>query len=123
MEEKVLLTTEFNDLKLFRRGKVRDVYDLGDKLLIVSTDRISCFDVVLSDGIPFKGRVLTALSVFWFGLLKDALPNHFITSVIKDYPQELQKYSDILSGRSSWWIIPAWLFRYPILTTNGTPAN
>jgi phosphoribosylaminoimidazole-succinocarboxamide synthase len=100
MEEKVLLTTEFNDLKLFRRGKVRDVYDLGDKLLIVSTDRISCFDVVLSDGIPFKGRVLTALSVFWFGLLKDALPNHFITSVIKDYPQELQKYSDILSGRS-----------------------
>ena len=59
MNEQILLTTDFSDLKLFKRGKVRDVYDLGDKLLIVSTDRISCFDVVLPNGIPHKGRVLT----------------------------------------------------------------
>ncbi|MCX5712331.1 MAG: phosphoribosylaminoimidazolesuccinocarboxamide synthase [Candidatus Omnitrophica bacterium] len=100
MPDSVLLKTDFKDLKLFRRGKVRDVYELADKLLVVSTDRISCFDVVLSDGIPFKGKVLTALSVFWFNLLKGVLPNHFITSQVKDYPKELQKYADILSGRS-----------------------
>ncbi len=100
MQDNVLLATDFKDLKLFRRGKVRDVYELGDKLLVVSTDRISCFDVVLSDGIPNKGKVLTALSVFWFELLKDLLPNHYITSQVADYPKELQKYSDVLSGRS-----------------------
>ena len=69
MNNEVLLNTDFNDLKLFRRGKVRDVYDLGEELLIVSTDRISCFDVVLSCGIPYKGQVLNSLSAFWFGLL------------------------------------------------------
>ncbi|MFA6350374.1 MAG: phosphoribosylaminoimidazolesuccinocarboxamide synthase [Candidatus Omnitrophota bacterium] len=100
MQDNVLLTTQLKDLKLFRRGKVRDVYELGNRLLVVSTDRISCFDVVLSDGIPYKGKVLTALSVFWFELLNDILPNHFITSQVKDYPKELQSYSDILSGRS-----------------------
>jgi phosphoribosylaminoimidazole-succinocarboxamide synthase len=100
MSEKVIERTEFADLKLFRRGKVRDVYDLQDKLLIVSTDRISCFDVVLPNGIPFKGKVLTGLSCFWFDFLKDILPNHFISSDVDKYPQEARKYKDELSGRS-----------------------
>jgi phosphoribosylaminoimidazole-succinocarboxamide synthase len=96
----VLLTTEFKDLKLFRRGKVRDVYDLDDKLLIVSTDRISCFDVVLPNGIPFKGKVLTGLSCFWFDLIKDIVPNHFISSNVDDYPEVVRKYRKDLEGRS-----------------------
>jgi phosphoribosylaminoimidazole-succinocarboxamide synthase len=100
MASDVIIRTDFKELKLFRRGKVRDVYDLGDKLLIVSTDRISCFDVVLPDGIPYKGKVLTGLSCFWFEHLKDILPNHFITADIKKYPQELKKYKSELSGRS-----------------------
>lgn len=100
MKREVLLYTDFKDLKLFRRGKVRDVYDLQDKLLIVSTDRISCFDVVLSDGIPDKGAVLTALSCFWFDFLKDTCRSHFITSDVNQYPQELQKYKNALKGRS-----------------------
>jgi phosphoribosylaminoimidazole-succinocarboxamide synthase len=100
MNKEVLLTTDFKDLKLFRRGKVRDVYDLGDKLLIVSCDRISCFDVVLPCGIPNKGEILTALSCFWFDFLKDVVENHFITADVDKYPAELQKYSKQLLGRS-----------------------
>lgn len=96
----VLLKTDFRDLKLFRRGKVRDVYDLGDKLLIVSTDRISAFDVIMPNGIPNKGRVLTALSIFWFDFIKDVTPNHLITSDVNKYPVELQKYKSQLEGRS-----------------------
>jgi len=96
----ILLTTDFRDLKLFRRGKVRDVYDLGDKLLMVSTDRISCFDVILPNGIPYKGKVLTALSCFWFDFLKGIIPLHFITANIDDYPQEAKKYKKDLLGRS-----------------------
>ncbi len=100
MKNDVLLKTDFPDLKLFRRGKVRDVYDLGDALLVVSTDRISCFDVVLNDGIPDKGKILTALSVYWFGLLEDIIPNHFITASVDDYPAAVRKYSEQLRGRS-----------------------
>lgn len=85
--------TSFSDIKLFKRGKVRDVYDLGDRLLIVSTDRISCFDVVLPTVIPHKGEVLTRLSLFWFEFTRDIVPNHFIST---DFP----KYRDILKGRS-----------------------
>lgn len=96
----ILLSTDFKDLKLFRRGKVRDVYDLGDKLLIVSTDRISCFDVVLPCGIPCKGKVLTSLSRFWFNFIKDIIPNHLITCDIAKYPPELQKYKKDIAGRS-----------------------
>jgi len=95
-----LLKTDFKDLKLFRRGKVRDVYDLGDKLLIVSTDRISCFDVLLPCGIPYKGRVLTGISVFWFDFIKDIIPHHLITVDVDKYPDELRKYKADLSGRS-----------------------
>jgi phosphoribosylaminoimidazole-succinocarboxamide synthase len=100
MNEEVLLYTDFKDLKLYKRGKVRDIYDLQDKLLIVSTDRISCFDVVLPSGIPYKGRVLTGLSCFWFDFLKGIIPNHFVTSDIDKYPGELKKYKKTLAGRS-----------------------
>lgn len=95
-----MLKTEFKDLKLFRRGKVRDVYDLGDKLLIVSTDRISCFDVVLPSGIPRKGQVLTSISVFWFDFIKHIIAHHLLTADVEKYPPELKKYKDDLAGRS-----------------------
>lgn len=100
MANNILLKTDFQDLKLFRRGKVRDVYDLGEHLLIVSCDRISCFDVVLPSGIPDKGRVLTAISVFWFDFIKDIIAHHLICTEIDKYPQQLQKYRSQLEGRS-----------------------
>ena len=100
MEEPILLATDYKELKLFRRGKVRDVYDLGDRLLIVSSDRISCFDVVLPSGIPYKGKVLTALSLFWFDFIKGIVPHHLITADVNEYPKELQKYKKELQGRS-----------------------
>lgn len=100
MTSNVLLKTEFKDLVLFRRGKVRDVYDLGDKLLIVSTDRISCFDVVLPSGIPDKGRVLTNISEFWFDFIKDIIGHHLITTDVEKYPAQVKKYKTDLSGRS-----------------------
>jgi len=100
MSSQVLLKTEFKDLPLFRRGKVRDVYDLGDKLLIVSTDRISCFDVVLPCGIPDKGKVLTSISVFWFDFIKDIIGHHLITTDVNKYPAILKKYESDLAGRS-----------------------
>jgi phosphoribosylaminoimidazole-succinocarboxamide synthase len=100
MSSSVLLKTEFKDLVLFRRGKVRDVYDLGDKLLIVSTDRISCFDVVLPSGIPGKGKVLTGISVFWFDFIKDIIGHHLVTADVDKYPSELKQYQADLAGRS-----------------------
>ena len=100
MAKEVLLNTDFKDLKLFRKGKVRDVYDLGDKLLIISCDRISCFDVVLPCAIPYKGEVLTAISNFWFDFTKDIIANHLITSDLSKYPSDLGKYSNDLKGRS-----------------------
>lgn len=100
MADKILLKTDFKDLKLFRRGKVRDVYDFGDKLLIVSTDRISCFDVVLPSGIPDKGRVLTGISLFWFDFIKNIILHHLISTDVDKYPPELKKYKSELEGRS-----------------------
>ncbi|MDD5561475.1 MAG: phosphoribosylaminoimidazolesuccinocarboxamide synthase [Candidatus Omnitrophica bacterium] len=100
MVNDLILKTDFTDIKLFRRGKVRDVYDLGDKLLIVSTDRISCFDVVLPCGIPYKGKVLTDISLFWFDFIKDIIRHHLITADVEEYPPELKKYENILTGRS-----------------------
>ncbi len=100
MNKNVLLTTDFKGLKLFKRGKVRDVYDLGDKLLIISTDRISCFDVVLPCGIPGKGDVLTSISLFWFDFIKGIIPNHLICAEPDIYPEETRKYKAELTGRS-----------------------
>lgn len=88
-------------MKLFSRGKVRDVYELADgRLLIVATDRLSAFDVVMGEGIPDKGRVLTQLSCFWFNLFRDFLPSHFLTANVVDYPPELQPFADQLVERS-----------------------
>ncbi|MCK4573231.1 MAG: phosphoribosylaminoimidazolesuccinocarboxamide synthase [candidate division Zixibacteria bacterium] len=95
-----LMRTEMPDIKLFARGKVRDVYDLKDKLLIVATDRISAFDWVLPDPIPGKGKVLTAMSLFWFDLLKDVTENHLVTANVDEYPEPLHKYREMLDGRS-----------------------
>ena len=100
MSKEVLLNTEFPGLKLFRKGKVRDVYDLKDQLLVVSTDRVSCFDVVLPCAIPDKGKVLTKISLFWFDFIKEVIPSHFITADLNQYPKELQKYPAELSERS-----------------------
>ena len=98
--DEVILETRLPDIKPFYIGKVRDLYDLGDKLLIVATDRLSAFDVVLPTGIPYKGKILTALSEFWFDFTRHIVDNHFITTDVAEFPAELQKYSDILAGRS-----------------------
>ena len=98
--EQPLMETNIEEYVLFARGKVRDVYDLGDKLLIVATDRISAFDVVLPNGIPGKGKVLTQMSLFWFDLVRDVVGNHLITADVEQYPEDLRKYRDILEGRS-----------------------
>lgn len=99
-EQKVVLTTDIKEFPLASRGKVRDIYDLDDKLLFVATDRISAFDVVMPNGIPGKGRVLTEMSLFWFDFLKDIVANHLVTANIDEYPEELRKYREILEGRS-----------------------
>jgi len=96
----LLRDTDFIDLPLYIKGKVRDVYDLGDKLLVVATDRLSAFDVVFGDLIPNKGKVLTKLSEFWFDFTKDIIGNHFITADVNQFPPELIKYKDKLEGRS-----------------------
>ena len=95
-----LLESNLPDVKLWRRGKVRDVYDLGDRLLIVATDRLSAFDVVLPTGIPDKGVVLTQISLFWFKLLEDVIPNHVLSSDVNEYDSVLRPYQDQLQGRS-----------------------
>ena len=87
-------------LRLFNRGKVRDIYDLGDNLLLVATDRISAFDVVLPTLIPGKGKILTALSEFWFGIVKDITPNHLITTCFDEFPAACLPYRETLEDRS-----------------------
>ncbi len=100
MNPNVVSITEFKTLKLKGRGKVRDIYDLGDQLLIVATDRISAFDVVMPNPIPDKGRILTLLSKFWFDLTKEIVPNHLISTESEDYPEVCQPYQEILRDRS-----------------------
>jgi phosphoribosylaminoimidazole-succinocarboxamide synthase len=96
----IVLKTDFPDLKLVKRGKVRDIYDLGDYLLMVITDRVSAFDVILPNGIPGKGRVLTGISVFWFKHMSDIIANHIVSYDINEYPDICHKYKDRLEGRS-----------------------
>ena len=99
--DSVLLRTDFKDLNLKASGKVRDVYDIDEKqLLFVASDRISAFDYVLATGIPQKGRILTQISLFWFDLLADVVPNHLITANVDKYPAAARKYADQLRGRS-----------------------
>jgi phosphoribosylaminoimidazole-succinocarboxamide synthase len=95
-----ILETTLDGVTLWRRGKVRDVYDLGEYLLIVATDRLSAFDVVLPTPIPGKGRVLTQLSLFWFSLLRTMVPNHVRSSEVTTYPEPLRSQADQLTGRS-----------------------
>ena len=87
------------NLRPTAQGKVRDLYDLGDKLLLVATDRISAFDYILEDEIPYKGEVLTRLSCFWFDLLSDVVDNHLISTDVADLPEEFAPYADYLRGR------------------------
>ncbi len=92
--------TDLGDLPLISRGKVRDIYDLGDSLLMVASDRISAFDVVMAEPVPDKGRVLTALSLFWFDFLGDVVEHHLLTADVDQFPAECRPYRDQLAGRS-----------------------
>ncbi len=92
--------TDFIDKPVMAKGKVRNIYDLGDSLLLVVTDRISAFDVIFDELIPDKGRVLSSISAFWFDFTKDIIPNHVITTDVSKYPQGFDKYKDELEGRS-----------------------
>ena len=92
--------TDLPGIKLHGRGKVRDIYDLGEYFLIIATDRLSAFDVVLPTPIPNKGKVLTQMSAFWFDYFKDVVPNHVVSTRVQDYPANLQPFRDQLEGRS-----------------------
>jgi phosphoribosylaminoimidazole-succinocarboxamide synthase len=96
----IVLRTEMPEIGTPRRGKVRDIYDLGDRLLLVVSDRVSAFDVVLPVGIPGKGKVLTAISLFWFRQVRDIVRNHIVATDLAEYPPELRKYAPMIEGRS-----------------------
>ena len=96
----VISQTDFPGLTLLKRGKVRDMYDLGEHLLMVATDRISAFDVVMNEPIPDKGIILTRISLFWFEMMKALVPNHVVTDAVADYPKACRPYAEILEGRS-----------------------
>jgi phosphoribosylaminoimidazole-succinocarboxamide synthase len=100
MSRDIVIRSDFSDLKLVKRGKVRDVYEVDVNLLIVASDRMSAFDVVMDDPIPDKGRILTAISLFWFEELKPVVQNHIISANPYEYPVECRKYKDDLEGRS-----------------------
>lgn len=100
MSVEVLLRTEFKEISLRNRGKVRDIYDLGRHLLIVATDRISAFDVVLPDGIPHKGRVLNQLSAYWFKTMEEVVSHHMVTSSLEGFPGLPRSIAELLSGRA-----------------------
>ncbi len=95
----MLYETKFAKLEIFKKGKVRDVYDLGEHLLIVATDRISCFDVVLPTPIPDKGKVLTRISVFWFDYFKDMINSHLVSADIDNLPADLEEFKEVLGRR------------------------
>jgi phosphoribosylaminoimidazole-succinocarboxamide synthase len=96
----IILETDLTGVERYGRGKVRDVYSVGDRLLIVATDRISAFDYILPTGIPDKGKVLTQLSIFWFDFLRDLTPTHFLSAHVDEYPEPLPNFRNQLEGRS-----------------------
>lgn len=100
MNDKVILQTNFPQLNMIRQGKVRDVYDVGEYYLIVSTDRLSAFDVIMAQGIPYKGKVLTKISEFWFKFSSGIIENHIITTDVNDYPHLCKPYLSELRDRS-----------------------
>lgn len=95
-----VFNTDLKGLKLFKRGKVRDLYDLGDMFLMVASDRISAFDIVLPEPIPDKGKILTRISLFWFNIMKPLVKNHVITGDVDEYPEACKPYKEILKDRS-----------------------
>ena len=95
-----LMKTDLPGVKLHGRGKVRDIYDLGEHFLIIATDRLSAFDVVLPTPIPNKGKVLTQMSAFWFDFFKEFVPNHVVSTKVDQYPKDLHRFRDQLEGRS-----------------------
>ena len=100
MAGNAIFETDFSGLQLIKRGKVRDIYDLHDKILMIATDRISAYDVVMPDPIPGKGEILTRISLFWFRIMEDIVSNHLISSHVADYPEACKPYADALNGRS-----------------------
>lgn len=100
MANHVVTTTQLEGLKLFSRGKVRDVYEVEDSLLIITTDRISAFDVIMTDPVPGKGKILTQMSTFWFRKMEDIIPNHLIATGVNDFPPACAPYKETLEGRS-----------------------
>ncbi|MEP0821334.1 MAG: phosphoribosylaminoimidazolesuccinocarboxamide synthase [Ignavibacterium sp.] len=98
----MITETNLDGLGPIRRGKVRDIYDLGDSLLLVATDRLSAYDVVMPQGIPFKGKVLTRISEFWFGKMQDIVPNHLKSTVVYDFPPACKPHWDVLRDRTMW---------------------
>ncbi len=96
----VIKTTNLQNLKLFKRGKVRDIYEVGENYLIVSTDRLSAFDVIMQEGIPLKGKILTGISNFWFNFTENIISNHLITTEVEKLPDECKPYKNILQGRT-----------------------
>ncbi len=100
MKTSIVLETSLSGLDQPKRGKVRDIYDLGDSLLIIATDRISAFDVVLPNAIPEKGRVLTQISKYWFSRTSDIVRNHLLSTEVRDFPENCRKHADVLEGRS-----------------------
>lgn len=100
MKEKVILQTDFPKLKLVKQGKVRDIYDLGEYFLIVSTDRLSAFDVIMAQGIPYKGKVLTKISEFWFKFAEGIIENHLVSTNVDDFPEVCKEYREDLKDRS-----------------------
>jgi len=95
-----VLETKMPTLKMLNRGKVRDIYDLGEHLLLVTSDRLSAFDVIMNEGIPKKGQVLNQISIFWFNRMADLIPNHIVATEVSDFPAETHVYRDQLEGRS-----------------------
>ncbi|MEN6301616.1 MAG: phosphoribosylaminoimidazolesuccinocarboxamide synthase [Armatimonadia bacterium] len=100
--EQAVLATDLPGAISRRQGKVRDIYDYGDGLLIIASDRISAFDVIMANGVPGKGKLLTGLSVFWFDLTKSLIPNHLLSDDVKDFPAAVQPQAEMLAGRSMW---------------------
>lgn len=100
MSNQAVIETDFPGLNLIKKGKVRDIYDMGDSLLMVTSDRISAFDVIMPDPVPDKGKILTQISLFWFDIMKSLVGNHVISSDVSDYPDACKPYRDTLQSRS-----------------------
>lgn len=92
--------TRFSELTLFKRGKVRDIYDLGENLLLVATDRISAYDVIMGEPVPEKGKMLTRISLYWFDIMKSLIPHHVVESDVSQFPENARQYAEELEGRS-----------------------